>query len=133
MNNVEYRRELARGYDAARIPGTTNQDHYRAKRVASFKAKRLRSRYGPDIEPEDPFVRGYSRMYYLRVRNMSTCHYCGGGAGTTDHVIPLSKGGMHVWHNFVPSCKTCNVQKGDGIVPKQGGSIPRPDPVPEPG
>ena len=44
-----------------------------------------------------------------------TCHYCGcTGAHvvrTSDHVIPLTKGGEHTLANLVPACRTCNSRK----------------------
>lgn len=52
------------------------------------------------------------------------CHLCGGEisqlAGrddwmrvTLDHIIPLSKGGEHVWANVAPAHWRCNMDKGD--------------------
>ncbi|MFC5490617.1 HNH endonuclease [Dokdonella soli] len=29
-----------------------------------------------------------------------------------DHVIPLSLGGTHTWHNTQCLCRSCNVSKG---------------------
>lgn len=52
------------------------------------------------------------------------CHLCGGEISrlaarddwmrvTLDHVIPLSKGGEHVWSNVRPAHYRCNMDKGD--------------------
>ena len=35
---------------------------------------------------------------------------------TVDHVIPLSKGGMHTKANIVPACRSCNCSKQDKVV-----------------
>ncbi len=44
------------------------------------------------------------------------CHYCGSlipyKMVTRDHVIPRSKGGSNRKENIVPSCVTCNTEKG---------------------
>lgn len=29
-----------------------------------------------------------------------------------DHVVPFSRGGLHIWQNVVPACRSCNVRKG---------------------
>lgn len=31
---------------------------------------------------------------------------------TLDHVIPLSRGGLHHWENVVAACVRCNAEKG---------------------
>lgn len=37
-------------------------------------------------------------------------------AGTIDHVVPLSKGGKHVWDNLKPAHALCNFKKGDSLT-----------------
>lgn len=36
-------------------------------------------------------------------------------AATLDHIIPLSKGGRHVWENVAPAHACCNASKGDDL------------------
>lgn len=44
------------------------------------------------------------------------CAYCPSlGPLTMDHVIPLSKGGLHCIDNVVPACKPCNSSKNNEI------------------
>lgn len=42
------------------------------------------------------------------------CVYCGKHSRelTTDHYVPISKGGLHVVSNLVPCCRQCNSSKG---------------------
>ncbi len=44
------------------------------------------------------------------------CHYCGGrfpaAQLTLDHVVPLARGGDSSKGNCVPSCDSCNQEKG---------------------
>ena len=48
------------------------------------------------------------------IRDNYTCQYCQRQFAdlTIDHVIPRSRGGMHVWDNVVTACKACNHRKG---------------------
>ena len=39
------------------------------------------------------------------------CRFCGGPAQSTDHRIPLSRGGAHLPANLVPVCISCNNHK----------------------
>lgn len=46
------------------------------------------------------------------------CFWCGlnfddNNPMHVDHVIPLSSGGAHAVTNLVPSCRSCNIRKGD--------------------
>ena len=41
------------------------------------------------------------------------CVYCGDPADTTDHVIPMSRGGTNLPANRVPACGRCNSSKRD--------------------
>jgi 5-methylcytosine-specific restriction endonuclease McrA len=42
------------------------------------------------------------------------CYYCGGwlkGDYHIDHIVPLSKGGVHAYFNLCAACPTCNMSK----------------------
>jgi 5-methylcytosine-specific restriction endonuclease McrA len=54
-----------------------------------------------------------SRKEILK-RDTNQCQYCGNRKQLTiDHVIPLSRGGKHIWNNVVIACSTCNSRKGN--------------------
>jgi len=44
------------------------------------------------------------------------CAYCGGPWEHDDHVIPLSKGGLHILANLRPACAHCNCSKGNKLL-----------------
>jgi 5-methylcytosine-specific restriction endonuclease McrA len=49
-----------------------------------------------------------------------TCQYCGANAENLDHVVPRSRGGLHVWENVVAACRRCNAKKMDR-TPQEAG------------
>ena len=46
-------------------------------------------------------------------RDAYTCQYCGSSAENLDHVVPRSRGGLHIWENVVAACRRCNAKKMD--------------------
>lgn len=44
------------------------------------------------------------------------CAYCGAFANHVDHVIPISRGGLHGIGNLVPACATCNTSKNNKTI-----------------
>lgn len=59
--------------------------------------------------------RGVSAQEYRELLEVhgGLCAYCVGPADTIDHVMPLSRGGLHEVGNLVPACKSCNFNKHD--------------------
>jgi 5-methylcytosine-specific restriction endonuclease McrA len=53
----------------------------------------------------------------LFVRDRHVCAYCGGDFHesdlTVEHIVPVSRGGQHVWTNVVTACRSCNTRKGN--------------------
>jgi 5-methylcytosine-specific restriction endonuclease McrA len=54
------------------------------------------------------------------VRDAWSCQYCGGSAENLDHVVPRSRGGLHVWENVVAACRRCNAKKMDRTPTEAG-------------
>jgi 5-methylcytosine-specific restriction endonuclease McrA len=50
------------------------------------------------------------------LRDEDRCQYCGDRAETLDHVVPRSRGGLHIWENVVAACRPCNVTKADRLL-----------------
>lgn len=44
--------------------------------------------------------------------DQDTCMYCGAPATTTDHIIPVVRGGSYHPENCVSACRRCNSRKG---------------------
>jgi 5-methylcytosine-specific restriction endonuclease McrA len=64
---------------------------------------------------------------YLRDHNR--CQYCGRKFSTSelslDHVVPISRGGRSTWENVVCACLSCNVRKGNKLLPECGMELIR--------
>jgi 5-methylcytosine-specific restriction endonuclease McrA len=58
-------------------------------------------------------------------RDAWTCQYCGGAAENLDHVVPRSRGGLHVWENVVAACRRCNAKKEDRTPAEAGFHLAR--------
>jgi 5-methylcytosine-specific restriction endonuclease McrA len=61
----------------------------------------------------------------LMRRDNYMCAYCGTKADTIDHVVPRSRGGLHVWENCVASCTRCNHRKADRLIEELGWALDR--------
>jgi 5-methylcytosine-specific restriction endonuclease McrA len=62
----------------------------------------------------------------LKRRYGGCCAYCGRKTVLLekDHIIPLSKGGLHTISNIVPACGPCNNRKHDR-TPQEAGMVLR--------
>jgi 5-methylcytosine-specific restriction endonuclease McrA len=50
------------------------------------------------------------------LRDGGQCQYCGRRAESIDHVVPRSRGGLHIWENVVAACGRCNAIKRDRLL-----------------
>lgn len=115
------------GYNRSKFCTQKCCDKYQRRIV---KAKRRAREKGSDSESINPITVFTVHEWH--------CVYCGietpkhlrgkqeSNSPELDHVIPLSKGGLHVYSNVVCSCRQCNLKKGDsfpykGIIPSMGG------------
>jgi len=61
------------------------------------------------------FLDGDVQMMHLSKIKSLRCFYCGKRLKRwdADHLMPISKGGLHTSFNLVPSCHSCNCAKKD--------------------
>jgi 5-methylcytosine-specific restriction endonuclease McrA len=63
-------------------------------------------------------------------RDGHVCVYCGHRPDTVDHVVPRSRGGLHVWTNVVAACRRCNHRKADRLLSELGWALATPPTMP---
>ena len=81
--------------------------------VARARARRI-TQMG--LTPEQVTLTAAQWLETLK-RAKYRCYYCKKKTKLTmDHVIPLSKGGLHTQENVVPACQACNSAKRDQIL-----------------
>lgn len=59
----------------------------------------------------------------VMARDRRRCGYCGGPAGTIDHILPRSRGGGNTWVNTVAACGRCNERKADRTPAEAGMAL----------
>ena len=130
--NPEKRREYERRYES------DNKERIRLRRMRYLEAhpesrdrrrQKALERYWKD--PQAALSKCHMRRASLRGNIVTSsewrrkleefgrcCAYCGNDrlALTQDHVVPLSRGGLHHIDNIVPACQPCNSRKGNRMV-----------------
>lgn len=98
--NPDARKRAVRKWQAA------HPEKYREIKNAARNRRHKRKMLGPGIS-----VAEYRELMALFG---GLCAYCRVEKATTmDHVIPLSRGGLHEARNLLPACKGCNFEKHD--------------------
>lgn len=116
-NRDEVRRQCnawrARNLDKARARESEYRTSPRGRIVARATQQRRRARFTDT--PADQMLT--SKQWALVVKqSKGRCYWCGCKCKPTmDHVIPISKGGLHVAANIVVSCFACNRKKSNKI------------------
>jgi 5-methylcytosine-specific restriction endonuclease McrA len=80
-------------------------DEHRMRKRAADRRRHGRAVVGPGVTTAQ--LRRMIAVYDGK------CVYCGADADTIDHVLPLSRGGLHEIDNLVPACSSCNFEKHD--------------------
>lgn len=86
----------------------------------AHRARRRAGRVaGVSYDPHKVFRRDKWRCYLCGVKTQKKDIYAD-NAAEIDHVIPLSKGGKDIPSNVRCSCRKCNQEKSDNIIPVTG-------------
>jgi 5-methylcytosine-specific restriction endonuclease McrA len=106
--------------DAARAINKLSYEKNRERRIAEATDHGHRRRARQVGAPSDKGI----TVRALRTRDGDNCRYCGclmdfrpgprtyrPLRATVEHVIPLARGGHHVWANIVLACWACNLSK----------------------
>lgn len=101
-------RRRAREY--ARAHKAEARARHKAWREANVERARA---YARDAQRARHVGRDPDGKEYLKILLRDPCSYCGGPAGTIDHIRPVVRGGANVWENLTAACKTCNLRKHD--------------------
>ena len=64
-------------------------------------------------------------------REDNRCQYCAGIADSLDHVMPRSRGGLHIWENVVAACRKCNLGKRDRTPDEAGMKLAKTPLIPK--
>lgn len=81
------------------------------KRKDYFRELKRISRYDPSITVERVYQKYHGDCNECGKHLTFNTDYNGDDYPTIDHVIPLSKGGVHEWNNVQLLCRKCNVYK----------------------
>lgn len=89
--------------------------HKARKRIEKgIRRARTRAAITERIDPKQLFAKDGWKCYLCGIDTpmslMGTNH---GDAPTVDHVVPLARGGHHVWSNVRCACRSCNSRKSD--------------------
>jgi 5-methylcytosine-specific restriction endonuclease McrA len=115
--------------ERARERSRAQYQKHRAKWLADLRAKREANREAVNTAWRDWYARNLNarRAYERRARSLrrctseateyrevlycDPCSYCGGPAGSVDHIVSVATGGGNEWENFTAACKACNTSK----------------------
>lgn len=108
INKAQYEKHKERYKAKARAWNQENRTHQQAM----VHQAQVRKRYPATFAASS--ITTAALKEWLDVRRGCTCPYCGVLDSThIDHIVPLSKGGLHCFDNLQIICKDCNVSKLD--------------------
>jgi hypothetical protein len=110
--NQYYSKPENKEYRKQRQKKTDKEYHKNHPDIISRNKARRRS-----LEVRASTIEFTKEQYFDRMSMFNfQCAYCGGPWEHDDHVIPLSRGGLHILANLRPSCAHCNCSKGNKLL-----------------
>ena len=116
--NKEYYAQKARGwYTANRDRSLARSSVYHRTETGKIRRRLIESKYRSRRKQGDVTVEEINRL----MQRQTHCAYCKKKFSTAipstiDHVIPLSKGGLHTISNLVLACRSCNSRKHNNEI-----------------
>lgn len=112
--SLKERQALARRrYDYVRQWAREHRENMRASRAA--RRARKKAAQVEKIDPELIIARDASTCYLWCKQVLSRNEIC------LDHIVPLSRGGIHATDNLRVSCRSCNSRKGSRLLSELTG------------
>lgn len=96
-----------------RIWKEKNPESYLANKQ-KYRARKVNANHG--------CVNGERIKEIIEFQN-SSCSYCGSVYEHIDHIIPLSRGGLHCISNLTLACAKCNMSKSSKLVDEWSDDI----------
>jgi 5-methylcytosine-specific restriction endonuclease McrA len=103
-------------------------DKCRGKSIKAIATKKRAKRNRRHRIRAGSTIREVVCLYKLMQKHRNRCGQCNtlcvkpegsnhSNEGTIDHIMPLSKGGLHLWNNVQLLCRQCNSAKRDIVLP----------------
>lgn len=126
---------LVERFHPCQVCGTSTMNRKYCSKVCSDKANNHRKESKRRAKLVNALVDADIEIHELYRRDNGVCHICGGVCDwndkeyrpqgivcgnnypSIDHVVPLSKGGLHAWDNVQLAHRLCNSLKRDYISP----------------
>lgn len=114
---------------------TNEQRRKQPEKYREYWQKRYRKLYGPGSERVDPVAVFERDGWRCKLCDVMTDRTLPGRsshalAPEVDHIIPLSRGGLHTYKNTQCVCHKCNRAKGNKILGEQLDFVSNPSLIP---
>ena len=80
------------------------------------RCKKFGVAFNPKVKSAEVFERDGYKCQECRRTTSVKVSCTDSGRATVDHIVPLSLGGSHEWHNVQCLCRRCNVRKSNKYV-----------------
>lgn len=108
-NHPEKRKEVCRRYSLKNRHKSLHNAHVRRQKIMA----------NPLDQNEKMAIQGFLKL--IKILPYPVCMYCQkvipmSAKREMDHIIPISRGGLHCYSNLTVSCQRCNRSKGANLL-----------------